>query len=290
MIKTAYSCDLEEYSIFLNSLYNFSFVKLEPNTNSYFKAAKKSSPPRFFRICSNVFLDQNQLTSEIQWVEESSKSKNGYSRSDLRAYPISNRRHYGAPRVHFAFRIFRISPLSFISSLLPLLSCPTNWAALTREKEKKREREIRRLNYAELLKYDNLWQIAWPRMNLYLRPLKTSSASLSRYWCGGDRGRGKRRHKLSHALKICNSKGTRSELASTSWGLITLFLPVSKGICVWRILSENGKGSDEYKSSVRCFLLIFKVKLNKTFEFFYVLLWILNFEYLTIQVGLFFVD
>lgn len=42
------------------------------------------------------------------------------------------------------------------------------------------------LNYAELLKYDNLRQIARP--DEPVPSLKTSSGSLSRYWCGGDRG------------------------------------------------------------------------------------------------------
>lgn len=102
---------------------------------------------------------------------------------------------------------------------------------------------------------------------------------LMRRW--SKKGRGKRRHKLPHALKICNSKGTRSGLASVH--------QLGINYCVSSCLEELSKRKWKRKwrrvfLGVRRFLLIFIVKIRVLLRFGI----FLNFEYSRIQVGLLF--
>lgn len=80
---------------------------------------------------------------------------------------------------------------------------------------------------------------------------------LMRRW--SKKGRGKRRHKLPHALKICNSKETRSGLASVH--------QLGINYCVSSCLEELSKRKWKRKwrrvfLGVGCFLLIFIVKIR----------------------------
>lgn len=102
---------------------------------------------------------------------------------------------------------------------------------------------------------------------------------LMRRW--SKKGRGKRRHKLPHALKICNSKGTRSGLASVH--------QLGINYCVSSCLEELSKRKWKRKwrrvfLGVGRFLLIFIVKIRVLLRFGI----FLNFEYSRIQVGLLF--
>lgn len=102
---------------------------------------------------------------------------------------------------------------------------------------------------------------------------------LMRRW--SKKGRGKRRHKLPHALKICNSKGTRSGLASVH--------QLGINYCVSSCLEELSKRKWKRKwrrvfLGVGRFLLIFIVKIRVLLRFGI----FLNFEYSRNQVGLLF--
>lgn len=122
----------------------------------------------YIRNISECILGQNQFTSEIRF-NEANNHPNLYLIIDT-----GREATYVLPTVAVAVHIFTIVAralcilhfvfLSFISPPLPLLA-----RQLSGLNERKRERKVRRLNYAELLKYDNPWQIAWPQMNLYLR-------------------------------------------------------------------------------------------------------------------------